>query len=143
MELFTADQYQNIKSVFQSYDENHDGILTSDEFEQAFRTLGMNPSPEEVSDMLDDANGDLSFDAFIYLLYYHSRSANVTEELIDSFQVFDKDGKGTLPIETVKKILKSVRKPFTDEQIDDVLSKLQIEQGNVNYEELAEHLISG
>lgn len=143
MDLFTADQYQTIKSVFQSYDEDHDGILKSEEFESAFRALGMNPSPEEVLDMLNDANGDINFDAFIYLLYYHSRSANVIEELIDSFQIFDKNGKGTLPIETVKKILKSVRKPFTDEQIDDVLKKLQIEQGSVNYEELANQLISG
>lgn len=141
-DIFTPEEFQKIKDTFKAYDEDNDGKLKNEEFEPALRALSYNPSPEDIEDMLDDAKGELTFDAFLYLIVYYSRAINPKQELIDSFEVFDKEKSGTLPIETIKKILQNVRRPFTDEQINEVMKNLTIQNGRVQYSELAEQLLT-
>lgn len=102
-----------------------DGTITLSNLELLIRSLGYNPTPNEIEDMKNDLKGNvgIDFDSFSFILYRHSRYSNPEEELKRSFEFFDKDNKGTLKYSTVQNILKNIKHPFTDEQINKIIEK--------------------
>ena len=136
---------ENYKNAFDAFDEDRDDYITADVLGKLLRALGYNPKPEEVQDMIDDVGGDgkIDFDSFMYLVSRHAREADPEKELIDAFRVFDKTGKGKLHQDIIIKILKNIKQPFTDEQIEEVLKKTKINRdGTIDYSEFVSILLS-
>lgn len=123
--VIPAEERQNYKNAFDAFDEDRDDKITCDVLGKLLRALGYNPYPEEVEDMIEDVGGDgkIDFDSFMYLVTKHAREADPVRELVDAFRVFDKDGTGKLPRDTLRKILKNLKQPFTDDQISELFSK--------------------
>ena len=133
-------QIEEIRVVFNSYDDDNDGLIQPEIIERVIRALGYNPTPAEMEDiLLDVKNQAISFNTFAYIIHCHSRYVHPEKDLIQSFSMFDKDRSGFLPVTTVRNILKNINNSFTDEQIDEYLEKLSLE-GLVDYSKLA-HLL--
>jgi calmodulin len=129
-EIFSPEDKENFKNAFDAFDEDRDGEIPTDLLGKLLRAVGFNPYPEEVEDMIEDiqtGNSKLNFDVFLYLLRSHARAVDPEGELVDAFRVFDKDGTGKLKTDTIRKILKSIKQPFTDDQINELLSQAQID----------------
>jgi Ca2+-binding EF-hand superfamily protein len=108
--------------------------------------VGYNPLPDEVEDMEEDIGAaTFDFESLLYLLYRHAREADPTGELIEAFKVFDKDGSKRLKITTVRQILHSLKQPFTEDQINELLSDLETSDpktDTLEYEELVKKMIN-
>lgn len=123
--VIPAKERENYKNAFDAFDEDRDDMITKDVLGKLLRALGYNPYPEEVEDMIEDVGGDgkIDFDSFMYLVSKHAREADPEKELVDAFRVFDKEGTGKLPRETISKILKNLKQPFTDDQIEELFNR--------------------
>jgi Ca2+-binding EF-hand superfamily protein len=136
-EIFSPEEKENFHNAFNAFDEHRDGKISPDLLGKLLRAVGFNPYPEEVEDMIEDAcprGGLLSFDTFLYLLSAHAKAAEPEVELVAAFRVFDKQGTGRLPVETIQKILRSIKRPFTDDQIAELLASADVDaQQSVDY----------
>jgi len=51
------------------------------------------------------------------------KKADVEAELRAAFEVFDKDGSGTIDVEELRHVMKSIGEDLTDEQIEEMLKE--------------------
>ena len=67
--LISPEQLETIKTIFKTFDTDNDGKLKSDELEPALRAYSLNPTPEEIQSMIEDCEGEIDVDGFIYIIY--------------------------------------------------------------------------
>ena len=139
--LVSDERLQELNAAFKGFSDKETGNLKSENIEKALRSVGLNPTPEEVEDIIEEIGNECDLHTFIYVAYVHSRCINVESELVESFEIFDKEGKGFLPVSKIKEILKNIKNPFTDEQIDELLSKVTVTDNNVNYSEFVKAML--
>jgi len=142
--VIPREERENYKNAFDAFDEDRDDMIESNVLGKLLRALGYNPYPEEVEDMIEDVGKDhIDFDSFMYLVSRHAREADPERELIDSFRVLDKQGKGVLPKNLIVKVLKNVKQPFTDEQINELLKRAKPKKDDlIDYKEFVQVLLS-
>ena len=130
------------KNAFDVFDDNKDGYIESRLIERALRALGFNPTSDEMVDILRDVdNRMISYFAFLYIIYRHSRNVDTAGELIDALEILDKDSSGFIYVEDLVRLCKSIRRPFTDEQIQSVLNDSEVVKGKVNYADFVQKLL--
>ena len=126
MPVFAPEDKENFKNAFDAFDEDRDDLVETSEIGKLLRAVGFNPMPDEVSDMMEDINAPkFDFKTFMYIVYRHARECDPEQELVDAFKVFDKDGSGKIEVKTIKTILKNLKQPFTDDQINELLAQAQ------------------
>ena len=141
--VITAHQLQVLHDAFDTFDVDQDGYLEPEVIERALRACGYNPSIAEMTDIYEDINRrPISFNAFLYISYRHSRNVNVEQELIDAFHVFDENETGLLPVKDIKKILKAIRRPFTDDQIDELVAQTKPWNNLVDYKKFVQYMLN-
>jgi Ca2+-binding EF-hand superfamily protein len=91
---------------------------------------------------LDVGRKPISFNAFLYIVYRHSRHADVEDELMKVFRLFDRDRTGRLPADTIREVLTRCEKPFTPAQISDILSCAGAQDGLVDYQEMVKAVLA-
>ena len=134
MKDIPPDQMESLQNAFDTFDNNEDGCLEHNELDAALRALGFNPKPYEIIDMIEDTgNTPIDFKAFVYMVYRHSRCVDVEQELVDAFRVFDLQGTGRLPEEKIRHILRNIRKPLSDDEITEIISRTRPDGNMVNY----------
>ena len=141
--VITAHQLQVLHDAFDAFDVDQDGYIEADVIERALRACGYNPSIAEMTDIYEDIQRRaISFNSFLYLSYRHGRNVNVEQELIDALQVFDENNTGYLPAKELKKILKGLKRPFTDDQIDELITQTKPWNNLVDYKKFVHIMLN-
>ncbi|OHT15105.1 Calmodulin [Tritrichomonas foetus] len=142
-QIITSEQLEKLHNAFDAFDEDNDGKVECSCLEKLVRSVGFNPSADEVEDMISDLKDKpFTFNAFLYIIFRHSRCVNVEEDLIRAFRVFDKSKCGRLPVATVRSILENTRQPFTADQIDDILDHSHVKNDLVDYTVLVRAILT-
>ncbi|KAJ2960968.1 hypothetical protein NQZ79_g3683 [Umbelopsis isabellina] len=133
------EQIKELKSIFKSFDRNHDGTVSRDEMKNALTTVGVQPSDEQLDAMLP-AGKAASFETFceIMLPTYNDRlgEKNVDQELLEAFRAFDKDGNGVISALELKNMMRTLGDKVTDDEINNIMNDVDVNgDGVVNYEE--------
>ena len=138
-EFVTPQILQKMKDSFDDFDDDNDGEIETQMLERAIRSFGLNPSNDEISDVLSDVSNSntVNFNTYAYIIYHMARSRDTEKELISAFQLFDKDGTGKIPLSLVRDILTKIKRPFTESQLETILKSLHNDNGYIDYSELA------
>ena len=106
------DPYQELKEAFQRFDVNCDGKISATELGSVLRSLGDNPSDEElflmVKEVDRDGDGFINLEEFVFLNSSFSSSSSSVESdqgLRDAFQVFDADSDGKISAQELHRVL--------------------------------------
>ena len=79
-EVITEEQKLEFKEAFALFDKNGDGTITVAELGVVMNTLGSNPNPVELQDMINevdvDGNGTLEFEEFCQLMARQTKETN-------------------------------------------------------------------
>jgi Ca2+-binding EF-hand superfamily protein len=120
---------EKYRQAFTAFDDDRDGRVATELLGKVLRAIGFNPQPREVEDMVEDIKEpEFTFKTFLYLTFRHGREVDPAGELIEAFRVLDKSGSGSLKTSEIRNLLKNLRKPLTNTQVEDLLRKAAIAQ---------------
>ena len=123
MHGMSEEEMTELKAVFKTFDKDGDGTIDVEELGTALRSLGQNPTKEEVKKLIDetdkDGSGCIEFDEFAKMMAQRSASNQTSEqELLEAFKVFDTDGSGIIDASKLRHIMSNLGEKLSDEELD-------------------------
>ncbi|KAL6717916.1 hypothetical protein ACLMJK_004001 [Lecanora helva] len=136
----TEEQVNDYKHVFSLFDQNGDGQISAEELGGIMRSLGQKPTQSELEDIVTeldtDNNGTIDFEEFLAMMTRVTKEEDTDEELRRAFQVFDKDGSGTISTDELRDVLKSVGENLTETELDEMMRQVDVDgSGTIDFEE--------
>ncbi len=91
----TDEQKAELKEAFSLFDRDGDGTIALDEMQIVMRSIGKNPSIQEIKDMMkevdpDNEKDEINFLGFLELMAKKMKEGEMDEELVEAFKTFDK-----------------------------------------------------
>ncbi|XP_009408507.2 calmodulin-like protein 11 [Musa acuminata AAA Group] len=147
MDLLTEEQISEFQEAFCLFDKDGDGCITLEELGTVIKSLGQNPSEEELHEMIregdSDGNGTIEFGEFLNLMSRKVKETNVEEELKEAFKVFDKDQNGYISASELRNVMMNLGEKLTDEEVDQMIREADLDgDGQVNYEEFVRMMMA-
>ncbi|XP_069786948.1 dynein regulatory complex protein 8 isoform X3 [Narcine bancroftii] len=130
-EVLIADLQKKIKDAFAVFDHEGNNTVDVREIGTIIRSLGCCPSEEELHEMLAEVEGEeptgyIHFEKFLAMMTkvlierkYRPQPENV---ILQAFEVLDKNKNGYLTQEELTKYLTEEGEPFTQEEMEELLS---------------------
>ena len=142
-----ADKYSECKEIFDLFDKNGDGSISSTELDNLLRALGAKPTPEEIQEMINevdkDNSGRIEFNEFLELYSRKMNEPETEEDLIEAFRIFDRDGNGLITRDELRHVMTTLGEKLTEEEADEMLRQADINQdGYINIEEFIKFLMN-
>ncbi|XP_039144986.1 calmodulin-like [Dioscorea cayenensis subsp. rotundata] len=139
-EKLTEKQIADFKEVFKLFDRDGDGQITAQELGTVMRSLGQNPTEDELKAMIDDVdadlNGTIDFSEFLNLMVHKMEDADSEKEMREAFKIFDKDQNGLISADELRSVMANLGEKLTDEEVNEMIREADIDgDGQVNYEE--------
>ncbi|KAI9286661.1 hypothetical protein BC943DRAFT_321138 [Umbelopsis sp. AD052] len=133
------EQVDELKSLFKSFDRNHDGTISRDELYSVLASMNMLPTNEQLDAMLPDGK-PASFDVFCNIMsptfIEQSSEKTADQELMEAFKAFDKDGNGYISASELKSMMRSLGDRVSDEDVQKIIADVDANgDGMVSYEE--------
>ncbi|GAM24814.1 hypothetical protein SAMD00019534_079900, partial [Acytostelium subglobosum LB1] len=132
------------REAFTLHDSNKDGRLEPAEIASALRWLGQNPSATDINDIIREfgGNGALTVEGLFNYLGKKVVDDFDEQELIEAFQVFDKDGKGLIGASDLRHILTNLGERLNEEQVEEMLKQsVGSGDGAINYEPFVKNML--
>lgn len=132
------EQIAEFKEAFGLFDKDGDGSITSVELGTVMRSLGQNPTEEELQDMINevdaDGNGTIDFEEFLAMMAKKMSTAGSDEEIREAFKVFDKDDDGFISASELRSVMANLGETLSDIEIDEMIREADEDgDGQVNY----------
>lgn len=140
------DQLSELEEAFLLFDNLGDCKIAFSQVGDVLRSLGHNPRESDIMKFKNLSSPDerLSLDTFLAIYHSISKSkiTDTTDDFVDCLRHFDKDGNGFLSSAELRHILTTLGEKLTDEEVEDLLTGHKDSQGNVNYEEFVNLVMS-
>jgi len=139
----TPEQKKEYKEAFDLFDKDGGGTVTVEELGTVMRSMGQDPTDEDLQDMVDevdvDGDGEIDFPEFCMMMSRTMKQGNQVADIQEAFKVFDKDGDGKISPSELKIVMKNLGEDLTDEQVTAMIADAdKTGDGFVNYEEFQE-----
>uniref|UniRef100_A0AAF5DQZ8 EF-hand domain-containing protein n=1 Tax=Strongyloides stercoralis TaxID=6248 RepID=A0AAF5DQZ8_STRER len=141
-EEFSLEELQEFAQAFKMFDKDGNGTMNIKELGIAMRTLGLNPTEEELLNMVNeydvDGNGKIDFGEFCKMMKEMNKETD--QELIRlAFKVFDKDGNGYITAQEFKHFMTTMGEKFTEEEVDEIIKEVDKDgDEQIDYEEFVQ-----
>ena len=135
----TSQQIQEAKEAFAAHDKSGSGTISTKALILVMRSLGQNLTEEETSDMICKADpkvsGVIPFVDFLEL-WAEFTSGDLLITIKEAFNLFDKDGSGTVSLEEFRQVMTKEGAQMTDEEIDEIIQNVDVDgDGQMNIDE--------
>lgn len=89
------------------------------------RALGFEPRKDEVRRMIEeidkDQTGTINYDEFFQMMTRKISERDSTEELLNTFRLFDDDGTGKITFANLKRVAREIGENITDEELMEMI----------------------
>merc|ERR1712106_633732 len=142
----TVEQESEVKEAFGLADKNSSGSIMVKEVGMVVRALGMNPSDEELQEMIE-GRGDgtnISFQEFLGIVGNRMNEVDNEDELREAFAVFDRDGQGFIRAAELRHMMTNLGEKLSDQEVDDMIREAGIDNdGQFRYQDFVDRMVSG
>ena len=126
MSDFPPEKVADFQEAFSLFDKNSNGTITSAELGTVLRSLGSNPTEEDLGKLVADINqnkkGLLDFKGFLAIMSARKNDIDTRAEITEALKIFDKEGNGMLPASELKHILCNIGEKMNDDEVDEMLA---------------------
>ena len=138
----TDAELDSFKETFMMFDKDGDGTVSTKELGAVMRSLGNNPTEEELEEMIEDSDrdgsGSVDFQEFVELMIKREAEKETPEDLKQAFRVFDKDGNGFVSTSEIKYVLSRIGVNFSDDELLEMVQEADIDgDQHVSFEEFS------
>ncbi|CAJ2631498.1 unnamed protein product [Trifolium pratense] len=140
MSILREEQISEFLEDFSHLDKNGDGCITIEELGTAMRSLGENPTLEELQIMVNevdtDGNGTIEFGEFLNFMARKMKETEAEDELKEAFWVFDKDKDGYISPNELRSVLRIIGEKVTEEELEQMIKTADLDgDGLIDYQE--------
>lgn len=140
MENLSDEQIAEYKDAFSLFDRDGNGIITTRELGAIMRSLGFNPTEEELQAMINavdyDGNGVIDFPEFVKLMEIQKKPDEREADMMLAFRIFDADNKGYIESAELRYILLNMDKRIPQEEIKELMEIADLERDRkISYQE--------
>ncbi|ESN95031.1 hypothetical protein HELRODRAFT_146486, partial [Helobdella robusta] len=128
------------KEAFDLFDKNRNGYINTKELGLLLRSLGQNPTENELMMMINavdfDGSSQVDFAEFVKIMNQQSldNETYVTEQIKEVIRAFDMEGKGYISVKDFQFILEQYNS-LTQWECSQLVSKLDINRdGKIHYQ---------
>uniref|UniRef100_UPI00358FB4FB myosin regulatory light chain 2, atrial isoform-like n=1 Tax=Myxine glutinosa TaxID=7769 RepID=UPI00358FB4FB len=142
---FTEAQIKEFKDVFTIMDNNRDGVIDRSDLRQTFLAIGKTGvKDQELDEMLMEAHGPLNFEVFLDLFGSKLCGTDPEDVLLQAFQMFDHENKGSIKFEEFKVYLTKWAAKFSPEEVEQMVKTSPIRaDGQLDYRSLCYTITHG
>lgn len=138
----TEEQIAEFKDAFSLFDSDNSGTITTAELGDVMRSLGQNPSEEDLQKMIDDVDqdgdGTIDFPEFLTMLVRSMGDTDSHEEVMEAFRILDHDGNGFISADELRAIMCNLGEELTEDEINEIVQEADIDgDGQIDYEEFS------
>ena len=134
------------REIFDSYDINKNGKIERKEMKIILKKLGKNGTQEEIDEIWRamnkiDSDSTISFDDFIEFInrFNLTKNSMSTDDIINAFQIFDRNHDGTISINEFKHILMDLGQKFSENEVNEIIKEIDLDDnGKINYREFVQ-----
>ena len=146
-EEISPEKRKEYQDAFEMFDKDKDGAITARELGNMMRSIGQNPTDEEVMAMIKEvdlnSDGKIELDEFMTLMARNSPDTQTEDEVINAFRVFDKEGNGLIQTDELKDIMMTIGDKMTEDEVDEMIHEADIDgNGTINYEEFVRMMMA-
>ncbi|CAF3945603.1 unnamed protein product [Rotaria sp. Silwood2] len=128
----SPEELAELREAFRVFDQNGDGSITLSELRIVLDQMGLDPTEEELQDMIrevdEDQSGTISFVEFVDMVKKAvDTNKSSREELFRAFQVFDLDQNGFITMEELRTVLQATGDRPTDEDALEMIAEADID----------------
>uniref|UniRef100_A0A914HW86 EF-hand domain-containing protein n=1 Tax=Globodera rostochiensis TaxID=31243 RepID=A0A914HW86_GLORO len=139
LEGISEEEMVEYKEAFRLFDKDGNGSISCKELGVAMRSLGQNPTEQELLDMVNevdvDGSGTIDFAEFCQMMKRMNKE-NDQEMIREAFRVFDRDGNGFITADEFRYFMTHMGEQFSDQEVDEIISEVDIDgDGQIDYEE--------
>lgn len=135
------------KIIFDLFDEDEDGFIDVNNLGNIMKSLGNEYDLTTLEDMLNecDTNNDklIDFNEFMISINKRIKETDPSEEYIEAFKIFDRDGSGKILIDELKEILLVLGENITQAEIEQFFMEANVKNnGYIEYVDFIRLLLS-
>jgi len=140
--VISEKQFNDAHQAFKLHDKKDEGAVSNKELANLFKSLALHVSDDKlqnwVDEMDEDATGVIRWEKFKILFERKVQEDEDERELRSAFRVLDKNNQGTIDVEDLRWILKSLGDDLNDDEIQDMINETDTDgSGTVDYEEFS------
>lgn len=109
VEKFTDEQLAEFGSVFNMFDKDNQGFLTSQDLLAVMRSVGQTPTESDMIDLMRetdlDNSGTIDFYEFVQMISHKMSPSETNQEIRHAFDLFDQNHDGLITFEDLKIIV--------------------------------------
>ncbi|KAL8196429.1 hypothetical protein R6Q57_024724 [Mikania cordata] len=148
MNISLSLSHEDLEQVFNKFDVNGDGKISSSELGSIMGSLGHRHSNEELGNMIKevDADGDgfIDLKEFIELNTKGIDSMDLLENLKEAFSVFDIDKNGSISAEELHKVLGLLKEECTVADCRKMIAGVDVNgDGMISFDEFKVMMMTG
>ena len=133
----TAEDYEELKSTFEIFDEDQSGTIDPSEINKVLEELGLdkrNPFILGLINGLKDKNKPINFDEFVDAIASKVGETKTKDGIRKVFAIFDKDENGVIDFEEFKSISRQLHESLNDDAILEMLHSASVNHKTVSNE---------
>ncbi|KAJ8307238.1 hypothetical protein KUTeg_015322 [Tegillarca granosa] len=142
MSQLSEDRMAEVQEVFNLFDQRGDGKIAAHQLGDVLRALNQNPTEHEVRKCGYANNPDsrIGFETFLPILATISKNRDMCnfEDFAEGFKI-----TGFITSAELRHVLTSLGERLDDEEVDQLFSGQEDQQGNINYEEFIKMVMNG